>query len=189
MFCLFCCSFSEGWKCFFTPHLHMKHKHDKIQPPGPQCRVMADWEAVSQWPLTSGTGAGQASWWWHGAVRECHTNISASTSPVFCIRVSPMWIFVHVLVTLKYKAKSKWWKEKGRTNRASKSRSLMMLRILVLNWMLSMYYWTSKLIDWLRLQALSHLREISVDENESLDLPSPVNGLFYCSNPALRLRW
>ena len=156
---------------------------------------MADWEAVSQWPLTSG---GRRARHHDGDTVRCGS--ITLTSPqalllcsVTCIRVSPMWIFVHVLVTLKYKAKSKWWKEKGRTNRASKSRSLIMLRNLVLNWMLSMYYWTSKLIDWLRLQALSHcnshLREISVDENESLDLPSPVNGLFYCSNPALRLRW
>ena len=72
MFCLFCCSNPalRGMEMFLHStylHLHMKHKHDKIQPPGPQCSVMADWEAVSQWPLTSGRGTGQASWWWHGA--------------------------------------------------------------------------------------------------------------------------
>ena len=144
MFCLFCCSFSEGWKRFSTPHLHMKHKHYKIQPPGPQCSVMADWEAVSQWPLTTddrerGGRPGITM------VTRCVTLRSITLTspqalllcPVTCILVSPMWIFVHVLVTLKYKAKSKWRTEKGRTHRARSAR---------LAWIL--FHWKSANLPW-----------------------------------------
>ena len=142
--CLFCCSFSEGWKRFSTPHLHMKHKHYKIQPPGPQCSVMADWEAVSQWPLTTdvrerGGRPGITM------VTRCVTLRSITLTspqalllcPVTCILVSPMWIFVHVLVTLKYKAKSKWRTEKGRTHRARSAR---------LAWIL--FHWKSANLPW-----------------------------------------
>ena len=125
-------------------YLHMKHKHYKIQPPGPQCSVMADWEAVSQWPLTTddrerGGRPGITM------VTRCVTLRSITLTspqalllcPVTCILVSPMWIFVHVLVTLKYKAKSKWRTEKGRTHRARSAR---------LAWIL--FHWKSANLPW-----------------------------------------
>ena len=182
MFCLFCCSFSEGWKRFSTPHLHMKHKHYKIQPPGPQCSVMADWEAVSQWPLTTdvrerGGRPGITM------VTRCVTLRSVTLTspealllcPVTCILVSPMWIFVHVLVTLKYKAKSKWRTEKGRTHRARSAR---------LAWIL--FHWKSANLPWknrsCRIQTnrtlpkfLSKILPLAIPENRAAKLPIPTN--------------
>ena len=182
MFCLFCCSFSEGWKRFSTPHLHMKHKHYKIQPPGPQCSVMADWEAVSQWPLTTdvrerGGRPGITM------VTRCVTLRSITLTspqalllcPVTCILVSPMWIFVHVLVTLKYKAKSKWRTEKGRTHRARSAR---------LAWIL--FHWKSANLPWKN-------RSCRIQTNRSLSkflskiLPTAIPDNRDTESPALTL--